>query len=281
MDFISVVPKDPIPAVLPDVRFYHLFNQAERVRWTFAEIPWEEIDKSAVSPELLRIVRELAASELTTWSATRVFLENFQNDVDFTQWVAVWLYEETKHPYVLMQWLRCLGENFDEQFVTEGRTAQSFIRSQVGTLVLNILSEIQASLIYLNLSRATTEPVLKRITTFLSGDEARHASSFYLYAAKMIAASPHPTAAKIDALKALYFWLTSIADVKHPVAIVSRLLSVEGTLRGTGATDYAQAAEARMRAMIGNLIGAPLPTTGSVMDEIRRLVRQGDRHATL
>ena len=259
-------------SVLGSARFYHLFDQAESVRWKISDLPWERLDHSLVSDELLDVVTEIAMSELTTWSASRMFLEKFHDDVDFTQWVSVWMYEETKHPYVLMRWLELAGRSFDADFVASGRATEPFIRSRVGTLVMNILSEIEASSIYMRLSKAVREPVLKTITRLLSSDEARHSGSFYVYASKMIACSNRPRTERIEALKVLYFWLTSLRDVQHPVAIVSRLVS--GLSRESGelpGVDDRGQIDARMRSVIGTLVGISLDSADDVMEQIRRL----------
>ena len=257
------------PSILDGSRFYRLFDEAERVRWRIADISWADIDKEQVSEPLVDTVCAIAASELTTWSATRMFLDRFEADVDFSQWIAVWLYEETKHPYVLMQWLRCVGQVFDETYITRARSAHPFVRSSMGTLTLNILSEIEASAVYASLAAQSPEPVLASIARLLSSDEARHAGSFYAYASRHIETSSRPTRERIEALKALYFWLTSIKDVQHPVAIVSRQTASMSARGDSGA--LRRTVEARMLSMIGTLIGEPLPGPDAVLATIRRL----------
>jgi NAD(P)-dependent dehydrogenase (short-subunit alcohol dehydrogenase family) len=96
--------------ICADALCHQLFAEAERVRRRSADIPWSSLDPSRASPALVALVREAAFSELTTHSATRRFLQEFSDDVDFTQWIAVWFYEESTHPQVLMQWLHHFGE---------------------------------------------------------------------------------------------------------------------------------------------------------------------------
>src|SRR5260221_159346 len=78
--------------------------------WRLEGIPWNDIDASAAIPELRALVRQMAYSENATYSATQRFLQTFYEDIAFTQWIAVWFYEETKHPHVLLEWLRRTGE---------------------------------------------------------------------------------------------------------------------------------------------------------------------------
>jgi hypothetical protein len=101
------------PDVLDTALYYSLFREAETVRWKMSDIPFEAIETDKAPAALVGLMRELAAAELTTWTATNQFFDAFRDDVDFTQWLTVWLYEETKHPQALMRWLKHFGESFD------------------------------------------------------------------------------------------------------------------------------------------------------------------------
>jgi len=76
--------------IIEDLLHYELFGAAERVRWRMEDIPWSEIDRSKVTPKALVLVRQIALAELTTYAATRRFLQEFSDDIDFTQWMSVW-----------------------------------------------------------------------------------------------------------------------------------------------------------------------------------------------
>src|SRR5215510_12030699 len=91
------------PDLLDTALYYSLFREAEAVRWKMSDIPFSAIETDKASPALVGLMKELAAAELTTWTATNQFFEAFSDDVDFTQWLTVWLYEETKHPQALMR----------------------------------------------------------------------------------------------------------------------------------------------------------------------------------
>jgi Fatty acid desaturase len=194
-----------------------LFDEAERVRWRMIDVPWGDIDKAKVSPGLIALVREATYAELTTFSATRRFLQEFADDADLSQWMSVWFYEETKHPQVLMRWLSHFGESCDERFVSRGRVTAPFMKSRFGTLVTNVISELVASNSYLSLHRHSSEPVLAQIAKNLAADEARHASSFYAFARKMLQRTPAPDALRLDGLKVLYMWFVENDRVAHPV----------------------------------------------------------------
>ena len=203
--------------VIAEALYPQLFAQAEVVRWRMQDIPWRRLERDAVSDGLRQLVREIAFSEMTTQTATRRFLADFPDDVDLTQWIAVWFYEETKHPHALLTWLHHLGDRVDGQFVQRGRATAPFMRSRFGTLVTNIISEMVASSGYAALAARAPEPVLRTIARHLAGDEARHAASFYAYARRHLERSAEPAADRRDALKVLYLWFSGSALVSHPV----------------------------------------------------------------
>jgi hypothetical protein len=203
--------------VIGETLYPRLFAQAEVVRWRIQDIPWRRIERDAVDDGLRQLVREIAFSELTTMTATRRFLADFADDVDLTQWIAVWFYEETKHPHALLTWLHHLGEHVDTEFVLRGRATAPFMRSRMATLVTNIISEMVASAGYAALAARAPEPVLRTIAKHLAGDEARHAASFYVFAQRHLERSAEPVADRRDALKILYLWFSGSALVSHPV----------------------------------------------------------------
>jgi hypothetical protein len=245
-----------------------LFDQAEAVRWRMADIPWDAIDRAAVTPELCHLVRDVAFSEQTTFAATRRFLTDLADDVDLTQWIAVWFYEETKHPNVLLRWLRHLGVVVDDRFVQKGRATAPFMRSRMGTFVTNIISEMVASAGYVALRDRSPEPVLGQIAGRLAADEARHCASFYRYARRHLERSPDPDRERRDALKILFMWFHSNELVGHPVSEFFQRHHVPFDI--TTVRD-------RVSRLIGLLIGLEL--TGS-SDLGQQLSRLGAKHET-
>jgi hypothetical protein len=251
--------------------FPRLAEKAERVRWRMQDIPWREIDKGRADGALLDLVREIAFAELTTYSASQRFLKDFWDDADFTQWISVWFYEETRHPQVLLQWLRHFGVTVDSAFLLRGRGTAPFMKSRMGTLVTNVISEMVASSNYCNLHLNSPEPVLAGIALDISRDEARHASSFYSYAKRMLESSENPDADRRDALKVLYMWFQENDRVRHPVnEFHGRRQGKQetGLLLGKSGKDYR---EVRRRACrrIGNLVGLSIATPEDVLRHLR------------
>lgn len=207
-----------------DGLFYRLFDEAETVRWKMADCGWPALRPADVSPAWRRVARETLVGELTTFNATERFFADFGDDVDFTQWLTVWLYEETKHPSAILKWLDALGEKFDSRFMLQGRETIPFMPSKMGTLATNVISEMVAAAVYLTIgAQPTCEPVLRQIYRNIGGDEARHAASFYGYAKKRLARTDDPKTEQIAALKVLYFWTTPELNVRvgHPVNLLA------------------------------------------------------------
>jgi hypothetical protein len=251
--------------VVAESLYGHLFDEAERVRWRQGDIAWDRIDRERATPALVALVREIAFSELTTTTATRRFLSEFSDDADLTQWISVWFYEETKHPQVLLRWLRCVGVVVDDGFLLRGRATAPFMKSRFGTLVTNIISEMAASAAYAKLAAHATEPVFASIAQKLAADEARHAASFYAYARRHLERSTDRDADRRDALKVLYLWFQDSDQVRHPVnefyarnrAVISELAFVPTIPR------------ARITQLIGALLDMPLSIETDLLAQLR------------
>jgi len=262
---------------------------SERVRWSLDVIDWSTVDTERASPALRALVREMAFSEHATYSATQKFMQTFAEDVDFTEWLAIWFYEETRHPHVLATWLRAVGEDVDDAFVQRGRVSTPFMRSKMGTLVTNLISEVTAASAYAGLAMRRQEPVLSMVARNICGDEARHAASFFGFAARNLAETGADDRLRLDALKVLHFWLNETSQVSHPInQMLEKLLeesATEGTqadpTRSSGSTSLAaQAADfdfdsvkRRITRLVGLLVGCDLRQVADVLPALTEMTR--------
>lgn len=258
--------------------FYGLFEEAESVRWKMTDYDWSSIDTADVSPGWIAVARETLIGELTTFSATERFFADFGEDVDFTQWLTVWLYEETKHPSVILKWLDAFGEKFDSRFMLQGRQSLPFMPERMGTLASNVISEMAASTSYLTLSEQEgIEPVFKQICRNVSGDEARHGASFYRFARKRLSRSDNPRREKLEALKVLYFWVTPELNgrVGHPVNLLAnRYMTMPSLQEAVDAEAIRSAYEnthKRAIRVFGALLDIPLRDRKDVEDQLAEL----------
>jgi ferredoxin len=265
---------EELACALPDacvVRYGELANTAERVRWELDSIPWAEVDAALAAPELRSVVREMAFAEHATYSATARFMESFFDDVDFSQWVSIWFYEETRHPHVLMEWLRRVGEPVSNEFVSKGRVSTAFMNSLFGTLVTNLISEVTAAQAYRRLARESPEPVLARFADRIAGDEARHAASFFRFARARLAGTPPERALRDRArgLEVLEAWLGGARSSTHPVAEMVDRLEEGGD---PGALDLRFVAiRTRVIRVVGLLLALPLQND-DVRPHLRKLL---------
>jgi hypothetical protein len=216
----------------------------------------------------------MAFSENATYSATQRFLDAFGDDVDFSRWISVWFYEETRHPYVLLEWLRRVGEPLPSEFVLKGRVSTPFMRSRVGTLVSNVVSEITASRAYDYLARTSPEPLLGRIAVAIAGDEARHAASFFRFTRQRLERLPADDRRRERArgLEVLHAWLRGPYQVTHPVQqMVDRL--GEGGATGSFEPDFAAIRVCAVR-VVGLLLDCPLARVEDVGPALRELLNR-------
>jgi ferredoxin len=252
-----------------------LVRESEGSRWKVEDIQWERLDPNLVTPALRALIREMAFSEQTTYSATAKFMQTFYDNIDFTQWIAIWFYEETRHPYILMQWLSRLGENFEDSFVLKGRVSTPFMRSLTGTLVTNVISEMVAAYSYHALSKMTKEPVLSSIAEHLSCDEARHAAGFIRYAHQRIMLAKDKQREQLDGLKVLHMWLNSSDNVTHPInQMVQRIESNQG--RGNEFLNefefHFDRVQTRIARLVGLLLDVPIRRTEDVFPLMQKMI---------
>lgn len=250
--------------------FEVLALEAEAVRWKLGDLDWSAINPSAVPSDLRNLVREMAFSEHATYSATQRFLQDFYDDVEVTRWIALWFYEETRHPHVLMRWLEACGERFPQDFVQRARVSTPFMKSRTGTLVTNVISEVTAAHAYHTLARTSAEPVLAQVALNIAGDEARHAASFYRFARARIEGAVKPERERLDGLKVLSAWLSGSASVTHPVNQMLQRLEESPPVAVTG-IDFGSV-QSRVIRIIGLLLDLPLRNPGDVDAQLRALV---------
>jgi ferredoxin len=247
---------------------------AEAVRWALAGLPWNEFDPELAPAELRLVVREMAFSENATYSATQRFLDAFSDDVDFSRWVSIWFYEETRHPLVLLEWLRHAGERLSADFVLKGRVSTPLMRSMVGTLVTNVISEITAAQAYRYLASTSGEPVLGRLASLIAGDEARHAASFFRFARRQLArAADGALRERVRGLEVLHAWLGGARHVTHPVQQMVERLGAAGA--GSAFDLDFVSIHLRVVRVVGLLLEVPLRRVEDVAPAVRALLVQG------
>lgn len=261
--------------MLRSFKYYGLHRQAEKVRWEFEDIDFSAIQKDKATSTVLSQVRSVANLEFTTYPGAMNFFREFADDMDFTQWVTMWLYEETRHPQVLMQYLSHFGEEFPVEDMSERREIFPLGRERIGTLSMNIISEMRAASWYLALAENTEEPVLQHICRLLSADEARHASGFYVYAKKQIDESDNPALERMRALEMLYVWVKSTVPNHHPAGhFFPHTDNQVGLADATLSYADVDLVDSRVCRMFSNLVGVPLKSKDGIKAALRSLGRE-------
>lgn len=202
-----------------ELSYNSLFDIAEKARWKMTELPWDSFDASKCDRKLIELVKIMTIGECTTFNATRSFMDLFAEDLDFTQWIAVWLYEETKHPQALAKWLSLAGQKVSEQELLDARQITPMTESRVEMLTFNIVSEIVAAALYQGFAKTVDEPLLKEIMIKLGKDEQRHSVGFEHYCKEYIHHAVDPLKEKIRCLRSVWVFLQDDGFIQHPVYI--------------------------------------------------------------
>ncbi len=245
-----------------ELTYYRLLEASEQGRWDFAHLPWDKTDVSKITPTLIHNAKVAAFGELTTFSATESFMKLFHDDVDFTHWLAVWFYEETKHPMAWIRYLSLCGVKVDDTFIHQGRQITPMTDSKTEMLTLNMISEITACTQYQFIAKNTDEPLFIEIARNIARDEMRHSVGFENYCKKTIEQSEDPAYERLRALRATWFIMQPERDgiTRHPV-----LLSLLG-LKDVDNALLVQKAENHVLSRISKMLNVDIPDIDSLYD---------------
>ena len=159
--------------------------------WNQDDIPWDRLDKSRVSPDLLNIIKAAALVEYNAEIYADYLCKVFHDDEQFKQVARCWAVEEVQHGAVLGRW----AESVDPDWSLEkamarfraGYTPEHFLDasdtsvrgSRSGEMIARCMVETGTSSYYSAIGGSVDEPVLKKICANVAGDEFRHYKLFY------------------------------------------------------------------------------------------------------
>jgi len=196
---------------------FGVFNEYEKSQWHLFDIPWDELDPATVKPEIVNLVRSMLMGECNVIPAMHGFLNESVDDYDFATYVANWGYQEVQHHFALKTWLTRVGADVSEDVVEAIRPPYPPGITHAATLATNIISELSACHLYQKISTTVEEPVLRRIATLASQDEARHAREFLFYTQRRLTRRPEELA---SVLETVYVYIADpVKLVKHPVSV--------------------------------------------------------------
>lgn len=140
------------------------------------------------------------------------------------------------------------------------------MKSLLGTLVTNVISEMVAAEAYLGLAGSAPEPLLATLARRIGADEGRHAASFFVYARRALECAGGRERGQLDALKVLHFWLNESQSVSHPVnETMERLREIQSS--GSALPPFT-APQERIARVVGLLTGLPIETPGDVQAQL-------------
>lgn len=204
-----------------------LYHRLEKVRWDMADVPFDQIDKSAVSAETLELVRVNCLMELSSLYATRMFLRDFQGNTDFCQFQSVWYFEEMRHYLILREYLKAFDAEPDfttlEGFDTELKEAP-----WANTLAMHWCGELRLGRWYMQWSKEAPEPVLQQVYKLIAEDEFRHAQAYEEFMERALEKDPSVLLPFANATK---WMLVNPQGDKHPTTFA------EGSEDGQSVTD--------------------------------------------
>jgi len=161
--------------------------------WTIAELPWDKLDPSKVSPDLLMVIKAAALVEYGADQYADYLCRVFNDDPAFQQLARNWAVEEVQHGQALGAWAEKIDPSWKleaamakfragytpEHFLTSDNTAGSVRGSRSAEMVARCMVEIGTSSYYSAIGDSTDEPVLKEICKHIAADEFRHYKLFY------------------------------------------------------------------------------------------------------
>ncbi len=157
--------------------------------WDMNEIDYSKIDRSKITPDLVKVVKAAALVEYNAVAYSAYLERVFADDPAFQEMSRCWATEEVQHGKSLGKW----AETVDPEWKLEDAMARfragykiehidndtSVRGSRTGEMVARCMVETGTSSYYSAIGTSTQEPVLKEICAKIAGDEFRHYKLFY------------------------------------------------------------------------------------------------------
>lgn len=208
-------------------------STSELQRWFVeTDIAWDEIDVALArtQTDLLKRLRDSALIESFFPILTPRVLDVLWDDPTATAIFSVQLYESYKHFHVFNLYLEKIGWHpltEDDLIAVRRRNLGLKYDSATRVLTQYFMSEHFAAHAFFKDSRASTEPVLKRIMHLVAQDEVRHSQFGYELLARRLARQPEEKAVALDAARNFtHFGALVVDDV--PIAAKNDFTAIVG-----------------------------------------------------
>lgn len=169
--------------------------------WTLDDIPWDEINFSAVEDDVLKLIRAASLVEYNAPDYAEYLCSVFYDDPSLQDAVRQWRDEEVQHGLVLGEYARRHDPEFDyDERLAEFRKmvpipveANASVRgSRAGELVARCMVEVGTSSFYTALGDSTQDPALKAMCRHIATDEWQHYGLFYRHLKRYLAVEDMP-----------------------------------------------------------------------------------------
>ncbi len=163
---------------------------ADYVHWKIADLPWDRLDPSRVTSDLLQVIKAAALVEYGADSYADYLVKVFNDDPAFQDLARAWSVEEVQHGQALGAW----AEKIDPTWSLEramakfraGYQPEHFLNTKgsvrggrAAEMVARCMVEVGTSSYYSAIGDSIDEPVLKEICKHIAADEFRHYKLFY------------------------------------------------------------------------------------------------------
>jgi rubrerythrin len=164
--------------------------------WTLDDIPWPQIDRSVVTPEILALVKAASMVEANAADYRDYLCNVFDGDERVCRAVEGWAAEEAQHGAALARWAVLADPSFDfeasfQAFLDGYRIpveATTSVRgSRCGELIARCMVETGTHTFYSALAESTKDPVLARICRHIADDELAHFNLFHRHMKRYLA----------------------------------------------------------------------------------------------
>lgn len=160
--------------------------------WSLEDIPWQDIDHSALADQelLFYLVTSASFIETATDTYARNLISYYAGDAEATVWLErYWQHEELQHGRALRRYALAAWPGFDwdqvyQEFFAEFSatcTVEALEPNRCLEMVSRCIVEMGTSSYYTSLSRFSPDPVLSLLTRLIREDEVHHYKYFYRY----------------------------------------------------------------------------------------------------
>jgi hypothetical protein len=208
-------------------------STSELQRWFIeTDIAWDQIDVALArtQTDLLKRLRDSALIESFFPILTPRVLDVLWDDPTATAIFSVQLYESYKHFHVFNLYLEKIGWHpltDDDLIAVRRRNLGLKYDSATRVLTQYFMSEHFAAHAFFKDSRASAEPVLKRILHLVAQDEVRHSQFGYELLARRLARQPDEKAVALDAARNFTHFGALVVD-EVPIAAKNDFTAIVG-----------------------------------------------------